>query len=283
MRKLFYCMAIAALPFLSACETDVLDPGNDGPSDDSIAEGLKEALKVGTDTAVSKLAITDGYFKDILVKILLPDEMENAISTFKSKQIDILGVSVTGEDIYTAGYPALGINALQSKEDDLIEGINRAAEAAANDVKPIFVDAITSMSIADARDILFGEDDAATEYLKATTGSALFDEYEPKIDAALNSVMIGDQAVATLYEDFVAEYNSILSTKVDPTGLISPDATIGSLASVNTVAATDLSEHATNKGLDGLYLKVSEEEKNIREDPLARVKDILVEIFSLLD
>lgn len=241
-----------------------------------MAEGLKAALSVGTDTASAQLSVTDGYFKDQAVKILLPQQVQNSINTFKSKSINIGFTTVSGADLYD-GYPALGINGLKSKEDDLIRGINRAAEDAASTAGPIFIEAITDMSIADASEILFsGNTHAATNYLEAQTSSSLFIEYEPRIDSALESVKVGNLTVSTTYENFVADYNAILNTNA---GL----GTIGSLMGINTIQATDLSEHATEKGLDGLFLKVAEEEEDIRKDPLARVSDILRKVFGELD
>lgn len=261
-----------------ACEID----GTTDPSDDdsNVADGLKEALRVGTDTAVSVLNVENGYFADQAVKILLPDDIQKAIGDFKSASMSLGFITVSGEDVYN-GYTnsALGIDipGLKSKEDDLILGINRAAETAAKDAKPIFVDAITGMTISDANDILFGDDTAATHYLRSNTYSSLFDSFEPKIDEALNTVKVGDESVAQLYEDYVKDYNDVLNTSVSGFG------TVGSLLGVNAVSEPDLSEFATNEGLDGLFLKVSEEEKNIRENPLARVTELLQSVFAALD
>ena len=261
-------------------------------SDSEIVEGLKEALKVGTDTATSRLAVTDGYFKDQAVKLLLPDEVENSINTFKSKSISIQGLGeITGEDIYTNGLniPAIpfvteGVNiaSLSGREDDLVLGINRAAETAAKEAGPIFWDAITDMTIEDGNNILFGGvDTAATAYLNGKTRPGLFGKFEPKIDAALESVKIGDKSVVSTYEKYVTDYNSILNQAV-PTSL-TETSTIASLMNMNTVGATDLSEYSTNKGLDGLFLKVQGEEAKIRKDPLHRVTDILERVFGELD
>ncbi len=257
------------------------DNGVDDPGPD-IAQGLKEALRVGTDTATKKLAITDGYLKDQAVKILLPDEMEEAINNFKSIEIDVFGVSsFSGEEIYSTGIPLLGISSLADIEDELIMGINRAAESAASEAGPIFFDAITGITIADANSILFGEDDAATVYLKDNTFDALFDTYEPKINTAIANVKVGETSVEDLYASFVTNYNDILSKEI-PTGLLSTQS-FADLAGLEALDQPDLSAFATEKGLDGLFLKIEEEEANIRENPFARVTDILEEVFGLLD
>lgn len=250
-------------------------------TDSEVAEGLKAALKVGTDTASGQLSVQDGYYKDLAVKILLPEEINSAINSFKSKEITLvsaLNIKVTGEQLYN-GYSNYGINitGLKSKEDDLILGINRAAEAAAKEAAPVFIDAITDMTILDAKNILFTEDTtAATTYLIGKTSQKLFDNYEPKIDAALNSVKINNTSVVNVYEDYINQYNSILNTSIGTT-------TIGAQMNLNPIAASDLSAYSTQKGLDGIYLKVSEEEGAIRRDPLARVTDVLEKVFSELD
>lgn len=279
MKKLLIVLFIPFTLSLTSC-----DEVGSGLSEAEIIEGLKEALKVGTDTATGRLSASDGYFKDQAVKLLLPDEVNNSLNTFKSKSINIFGLgNITGEDIYTTGIPLVGINALSSKEDELILGINRAAESAAKDAGPIFWKAITDMTIADGSEILFsGNDTAATGYLNKNTRTDLFSKFEPKIDDALNLVKVGDKSVVTTYEDYVAEYNSILNTKV-PTTLLGGTETIASLMNMNSVGATDLSEYSTNKGLTGLFKKVGSEEKKIRFDPLHRVTEILEKVFGELD
>ena len=138
------------------------------------------------------------------------------------------------------------------------------------------------MSIADGSEILFSDNDtAATGYLNEHTRTELFGKFEPKIDDALNLVKVGDKSVVTTYEEYVAEYNSILNTKV-PTSLVSSES-IASLMNINTVGATDLSAYSTNKGLAGLFKKVGSEEQKIREDPLHRVTEILEKVFGELD
>lgn len=278
MKKLIFSLSTLLILF-SGCE--LLENVAEEASTVNIAQGLKEALKVGTDTATSKLAVVDGYLKDEAVKILLPDEMEEKIAQFKAIEINVFGIgTVTGETLYTAGLPALGINSLSSYEDDLILGINRAAESAANEAGPIFFDAITSITISDAENILYGSDTAATAYLIDRTYQSLFQTYEPKLDAAVNSVTIGDKTVEEVYANFVNEYNSILATSI-PTGFSS--SSLGDIAGITPIENPDISAHATEKGLNGLFLKVQEEEKNIREDPLARVTDLLEDVFGLLD
>ena len=278
--KNFLLIGLFTLITISSCE--LIEDASDELNQTNIAAGLKEALKVGTDTATSKLAITDGYFKDAAVKILLPTDLQNQIADFKAFEINLFGFgTVTGEQIYNSGIPALGINSLKSKEDDLILGINRAAETAASEAGPIFFSAITDITIADAEGILRGNDSAATNYLRGKTFDALFLSFEPKINSAINNVKIGELSVEERFANFAVEYNKILNTSV-PTGLIST-ATVGELANLNTIAQPDISTFATDRGLKGLFIKIKEEEKNIRENPLARVTELLKEVFGLLD
>ena len=126
--------SLIVLFLLSAGFSCDLLESDSGGGDPDIAEGLKAALRVGTDTAVSRLAAVDGYLKDEAVKILLPDEMEAQIANFKAINVNVFGLaSFTGEEIYNAGIPALGIVGLAGLEDQLITGINRAAESAATE------------------------------------------------------------------------------------------------------------------------------------------------------
>tara|TARA_R110000850_G_scaffold67692_2_gene150772 strand:- start:125 stop:979 length:855 start_codon:yes stop_codon:yes gene_type:complete len=282
MKKLIPALSLLAIFSLSSCEDVSVDDilGSTNLTDEEIVEGLKSALIVGTDTSTATLGKEDGYYQDLAVRILLPTEVQTSITNFKAKSITYLGVTITGDQLYN-GYsnPLLGINipGLKSKEDELIKGINRAAEDAATTAGPIFVDAITDITIVDGFNILFGGDStAATSYLKTRTQATLFNKYEPKIDASLKSVKIGNSSVVDEYEAFVQSYNNILNTSLGIT-------TIGQLAGVNTIAAADLSVYSTERGLDGLFLKVSEEERDIRSNPLARVNAILQKVFGQLD
>jgi hypothetical protein len=279
--KSLITLIIAFVLFTSCDKVDEFT-GNVGLSETDIIEGLKEALRVATDTASGKLSVTDGYFKDELVKLLLPTEVSNSLTDFKSKSINIplLG-EFTGADIYTTGIPGY-VTPLADKEADLVLGLNRAAEKAATEAAPIFIDAITGITIEDGNEILFGGvDTAATAYLDDKTRSDLFDKYEPKIDAALNSVTVGGKSVVEMYEDYVTKYNTILNTSV-PSG-IGQTKTIAELMSMNPVQEDDLSEYSTNKGLTGLFLKVADEERLIRTSIANRVTDILRKIFGELD
>jgi hypothetical protein len=276
MKNLFSISLIISLLFLTSCDflNDALE---EQENNIDIAAGLKEALKVGTDTATSKLAVADGYFRDEAVKILLPDDLEDQIASLKAVEINVPFIgTITGETIYNQGVPSLGINSLADKEAELIMGINRAAEEAAKEAGPIFFEAIRGITITDAENILYGADTAATAFLIDRTYQSLFDTFEPKVNTAVNTVSIGNRTVEELYGNFVLEYNNILNTTI-------LTETIGSLAGIETINEADISAYATTRGLDGLFLKVQDEEANIRNNVNARVTSILEEVFGLLD
>ena len=135
--------------------------------------------------------------------------------------------------------------------------LNRGAELAAKEAKPIFVNAITSMSINDAWGILKGDNDAATIYLKETTSDQLYEKFSPVISTSLDKVN-----ATKYYSDLVNAYNKIpFVDKVNP----------------------DLNDYATRKAIDGLFILVAEEELKIREDPIARTSDLLKRVFAEQD
>lgn len=276
---------VLAVFMLSSCDQDDIDDvlgGNNGLSNTDVVNGLKEALNEGTDASTSILSLQDGYYKDELVKILLPDEIETAINGFKNtgKSINVgfTTINLTGEQLYN-GYDnaLLGINipGIKAKEDSLIKGLNRAAEFAAATAGPVFKSAITGMTVTDGIDILNGADTAATKFLKDNTYNELFNNYEPIVDNALNKVVVAGTPVATLYEDYINSYNDILTTDVLGNS-------VSSLFSTDTVKATNLSVYGTDRALDGLFLKVQDEEKNIRANPFAYASEIIQKVFGSL-
>ena len=279
--KLFKVWAVAFLIVnSSACDEEdfnLLGPSN--LTTEEIVTGLKSALKVGTDTATGILSAKDGYYKDEAVKILMPSEVNRKINQFKSRNINLGFISLSGADLYDGFQNSgLGINIpnLQAQEDAILKGLNRAAESAASEAGPIFVNAITGMTITEASDILFNQTDtAATHFLRVNTSEDLTSTYEPKIDNALNQVTIGNKSVTKAYEDFVNDYNAVLNIDLGAN-------TIGGFMNIQPIGVTNASAFATRQGLNGLFLKISEEERAIREDPLARVNDILERVFGQL-
>jgi hypothetical protein len=208
------------------------------PTESEIVQGLKEALIEGAVSSVKVLNVTDGYFKDNAVKIFLPPEA-NVISENISK------------------IPGLGQKAL----DDLVLKINRAAEDAAVEAKPIFIDAIKTMTIQDGMTILKGSNTAATEYLKSKTYQKLVTSFTPKINTSLGKKLVGNVSAASAWSDVTSLYNKVAPILGKPK------------------VETNLGAYVTKKALDGLFLKVGEEEKKIRANPYAYVSEIIKKVF----
>lgn len=155
-------------------------------SSGNIADGLKEALQVGTDRSVQKLSIVDGFFANAAIKILMPLEAKKV-----EQKLRAIGF---GKEV-----------------DNAILSMNRAAEDAAKSAAPIFINAIKQMTIQDAAGILRGNDFAATDYLKSKTSVALTTAFRPVIEASLEKVN------ATKYWNTIfATYNKLSFNKVNP-------------------------------------------------------------------
>jgi hypothetical protein len=207
-----------------------------------IVAGLKQALQIGSDSSVNRLSKLDGYFGDAMIKILLPPEA-NTITQNLSK---LPG----GENLV----------------NEVILRINRAAEDAAKEATPIFFSAITSMTIPDGLAILKGSETAATNYLKNNTSQQLFQLYQPKIKTSLEKKLIGNISTADSWNKLTTEWNKVANSVV------------GLLAGLKPVNVK-LDDYLTQKGLDGMFLKIGEEEKKIRTDTKARVTDLLKRVF----
>jgi hypothetical protein len=207
-----------------------------------IVAGLKQALQIGSDSSVNRLSKLDGYFGDAMIKILLPPEA-NTITQNLSK---LPG----GENLV----------------NEVILRINRAAEDAAKEATPIFFSAITNMTIPDGIAILKGSETAATNYLKNNTSQQLFQLYQPKIKTSLEKKLIGNISTADSWNKLTTEWNKVANSVV------------GLLAGLKPVNVK-LDDYLTQKGLDGMFLKIGEEEKKIRTDTKARVTDLLKRVF----
>ena len=152
-----------------------------------IIAGLREALNTGVDKQVSKLTLEDGFFKNELVKIVLPTELQKVDNTLRN----------------------IGLGSLA---DEGLKVLNRAAEDAVKEATPIFVDAIKGITFTDAKNILMGTDAAATSYLKATTSTALYDKFNPVIENSFKKV-----GADVIWTNLITKYNSIpLVNKVNP-------------------------------------------------------------------
>jgi len=209
--------------------------GGTGLSNDDIVNGLKEALKVGSNNAGSSASKTDGFFKDSLIKIPFPPDAQKvkdlAIKTGQQKQVD-----------------------------DFVLSVNRAAEQAAVKAAPIFANAILSMSISDGLSILKGSNDAATQYLKSKTSQQLHDAFLPIVKDAIASVN-------------VTKYWTPMASAYNKTTMFTGDKKVN----------TDLNEYVTQQALNGLFILLAQEELKIRQNPAARVTDLLKKVFGSLD
>ncbi len=240
MRNVLISLALLSVFLFSSCEKQ------GGLTEEEIIEGLKEALKVGTDTASTKLHKENGYYLDLAVKILLPPDAHGVLEHQNDPLLQAVGID--------------------QKIEQLILSLNRSAEDAAIEAKPIFVNAIMSMTITDARDILYGTDSAATIYLRNKTRNQLFDIFLPKLQTSLNKPLVAGMTAYEAWDQLKAAYNPLCNPLTGWQPITS---------SIDTFAC--------NKGLDGLFKKVAEEEKDIRKDPAARVNDILRKVFGELD
>lgn len=235
--------------FISSCDNadDIADIILNPPlTEAEVVAGLKSALTVGTDTAVSIVSKVNGYYLDELIKIYLPPEANIIVEN--------------------ANHPLLAAIGMPGLIDDIILKMNRAAEDAATEAIPIFVNAITAMTIQDAFNILNGSDTAATHYLREKTYLQLKNAFQPKIAGSLDKPLVGGISASETWESLTGLYNQIANSFA------------GQLAGLTPVN-TQLDEHVTVKALNGLFIKVGEEEKDIRTDPLARVNDILKKVF----
>jgi hypothetical protein len=203
-------------------------PAEDG----EIGSGLKQALEFGVKEAVEKLSADKGYLESPY-KILVPDEAQTIIAKVKM-------------------VPGFG-----DVEQQLIDKMNKAAELAAKKATPIFVDAITSLTIKDAMNILLGEKDAATRYLETQTRTDLYNAFLPVIQSALDEVN-----ARTYWTTVVNAYNNIpFVRKVNPA----------------------LDDHVNQKALDGLFSLIEVKEAKIRGDQSQRTTDLLRKVFAKQD
>ena len=235
MKKIFG--AIIAISFtLSGCaELQQIAsqlPEAGGLSNADIAAGLKEALDKGIDKQVTKLTKTDGFYKNELVKILLPAELQKVDNTLRK----------------------VGLSDLA---DEGLKMMNRAAEDAVKEATPIFVSAVKNMTFNDAKNILMGNDNAATTYLQNTTSSQLYTKFNPVIKSSFSKV-----GADKIWSSIITKYNAVpFVEKVNP----------------------DLTDYVTNKALDGVFTMIAIEEKDIRTNINERTSALLKKVFALQD
>lgn len=231
MRKI--CTFLLLIISLSSCEVLNQLPSSGstigGITETEAAEGIKEALAQGLSKAVLQLNTQDGFFKDAFYKILLPPDAKKIENTMRS----------------------IGLG---SQVDRAILQINRGAEDAAGYAKPIFVDAIKSMTLQDAIGLVKNGDTSATHFFREKTTDKLLAAFKPVIQASLDKV-----SATKYYGDLVNTYNNFPTTvkKINP----------------------DLTGFVTAKATDALFDLVAKEEKNIRNNIAARTTEILRKVF----
>ena len=230
MKKIFTTILVSFLFY--GCDIIKQLPQSTGVTETEAAEGIKEALGQGLAGAVLKLNKEDGFFKDAFYKILLPDDAKKIETTLR--------------DI-----------GLGSMVDKAILQINRGAEDAAGYAKPIFVNAIKSMTISDAIGLVRNGDTSATHFFRDKTTAQLTAAFLPVIKSSLDKVN-----ATKYYGDMVNKYNSlpIVFKKINP----------------------DLAGFVTNKATNALFDLVAKEEKNIRTNFAARTTDLLKKVFGTI-
>lgn len=200
----------------------------DALTDSEVSGGLKTALNQGVEKAVDRLGLVNGFFGNKEVKIPLPESLQKI-----EKGMKLVGMG--------------------KQSDELILKMNRAAEAAVPEAKALLVNSIKQMSLADAKAILTGPEDAATQYFKKTTSTQMGEKFLPIVTKATEKVQLAQT------------YNKY--------------AEMGSQFGVVDKEDANIERYVTNKALDGLYLMIAKEEAAIRKDPMGQASSILKKVF----
>jgi hypothetical protein len=197
-------------------------------SNTEASNGLKEALTQGAGKAVGKLGAVDGFLGNPQVKIPLPDSLKKA-----EKAMRMFGMG--------------------KQADELVLKMNRAAEAAVPEAKALLIDSVKKMSVQDAKNVLTGGEDAATQYFKKTTSGPMAEKFLPIVKKATENVQLAQQ------------YNKF--------------AEMGSQYGLVKKEQANLEQYVTQKTLDGVYLMMAQEEKAIRKDPMGQASNLLKKVF----
>ena len=232
MKKIFLFLLIIQLSSCAELQQVVDSMPNPTISNAQISGGLKEALQKGITNQVSLLSVKDGFYKNQFAKILMPKELQKVESTLRT----------------------LGLGSLA---DEGVKMLNRAAEDAVAEATPIFVDAIKNLTVNDAKNILLGNNNAATTYLQNNTNKTLYAKFEPIINNSFKKV-----GADKIWTNLITKYNALpLTTDVNP----------------------NLTNYVTNEALTSVFKMVSKEELNIRTKVSSRTTDLLRKVFALQD
>ena len=241
MKKLI--LPILSVFFLSSCAelqqatkqlNEIQNQGNQGGGigQTQIANALKEALELGVSKQVVNLTKTNGFYNNSLVKIPVPQELQKVEKALR----------------------AAGLGSLA---DEGVKAMNNAASLAVKEATPIFVDAIKNMTITDAKNILMGGNNSATQYLQKSTTKSLYGKFNPIIKSSFNKV-----GADKVWKEIITTYNTLpMVQKVNP----------------------DLTDYVTNEALDGVFTMIGKEEVDIRTNINARSTNLLKSVFALQD
>lgn len=227
--RLFLAPVIFALTMLATYGVQAASLSNISNQDAVI--GLKEALNKSSQAAIQQLAAENGFFGNDKLRIPLPESLQKAEGMMRR---------------FGMGKQA----------DELILRMNRAAEAAMPEARALLVNAIRQMSIQDAKGILTGGEDAATQYFRRTTSTPLAQKFLPIVKKATEKVKLAER------------YNAFVET--------------GSRFGLVREQDANLENYVTRKALDGLYLVIAEQEKKIRADPVGSASSIISKVFGAL-
>ena len=197
---------------------------------DAVA-GLKAALSDGSAAAIGKLGAENGFFNNAKVRIPLPESLKKVEGMMR----------------------AMG---MKRQADELELAMNRAAESAVTEAKPLLVDAVKNMSIEDAKAILTGGDNAATEYFRRKTAEPLAKKFLPIVKKSTAQVGLAEK------------YNAIAGK--------------GSQLGVIDASQASIEQYVTKKALDGLYTMIADEEKALRQDPVGATSSLVRKVFGAL-
>jgi hypothetical protein len=200
-------------------------------SNTEVTRGLKEALVQGADKAVAQLGQVNGFLENPKVKIPLPEHLQRAEKTLR-----FLGMG--------------------KQADELVLRMNRAAEAAVPHARELLINSVKQMSITDAKTILTGSEDAATQYFRKTTSVPLSQKFLPIVQDAMKDVSLAQQ------------YNEV--------------AKLGQRYGLVKKEQSTLEDYITQKTLDGVYLMMAEEEKKIRKDPVKAGSEWVKKVFGAI-
>lgn len=205
-------------------------------SQDQVVQGLKEALDKGVQAAVSQLGHDGGFLTNPAVKIPMPEKLQTVEKTLRALKQDQLA-------------------------DEFVTTMNHAAEQAVPEAAGVFADAVKGMSIADAKAILAGTNNAATQYFRRTTETNLYVKFLPIVKQATDKA-----GVTSAYKQVMAKAGGGSAFGSFGRSLLGAD-------------SMDVDAYVTNKALDGLFTMVAEEEKRIRDNPAARTTALLQQVF----